>query len=126
MGHRETGVIDLDDAKPTDVLRVWYNLRYHGAKCIRGRVSSGGSGCHIEAVVPWDEWPMYRIRELVGDDPQRIAKDREKPWRPANVRFDRKGDSEAGSWVGDPTSLIRELYRGREHRLWPANPGGSV
>lgn len=104
--------IDLDMADPLDIYKAWFNLLDLGADSIKGRVSSGGNGVHLKAYGFGTEWPHYKIREMIGDDPMRIEKDRQKPWRPKGVLFDSKGDNQAGGWVDDPFSLVEELTGG--------------
>ena len=105
--------IDLDKPSRADILRVWYNLRLTKPRILKGRISSGGEGVHIAAMLPHaiSEYDMLEARRALGDDPQRIYFDETRPEsKPSQILFDTKRGKNAGEWTEDVEHLQR-MYR---------------
>lgn len=105
--------IDLDRPSRLDIIRVWYNLRHTHPRILKGRISSSGEGVHIVAAMssPIEEQEALAIRRALGDDPNRIIFDEQRPEsKPSQILFDSKRGKHAGEWVYDLESLERK-YR---------------
>lgn len=111
IGERRI-TVDLDNARPFDVVRTWYYLDRAGCYDLEARVSSSGEGFHVRGWIEAadaDEDTIERLRLGAGDHPRRVRMDREHTIKPAQVLFSRKGDGEASPWFADPWLAADEL-----------------
>jgi len=106
--------LDLDDARPLDLVRAVYGLRDAGAHEVEARVSASGEGAHVRAWFDADEVDEARVERLRlahGDHVRRTDMDREHHIKPGQVLFTYKGDAEAGPWRHDLDRVVDDLRR---------------
>lgn len=105
--------VDLDDARPLDAARAFYQLRNAGAHEIDVRVSAGGEGFHVRAWFDAADVTALDVENLrlgAGDHPRRTFMDRDHKAKPQQVLFTRKVDAEAGPWRSDPWRAVDDFY----------------
>lgn len=101
--------VDLDTARPFDVVRAWTVLESAGAYDLKARVSSGREGFHVRA---WfdaddaDERSVERLRLAAGDHTRRVDMDRRHTIKPPQVLFEG-----AAPWRSDPWRAADDLMR---------------
>lgn len=131
--------VDLDDARPFNVVRACRYLTRSGAHEVEARVSAGDEGFHVRAWFDDDDLDAGDVEELrlaAGDHVRRVEMDRAHTIKPGQVLFSRKHDDEAGEWHGDPWRAVDDLFRrsdrfdldgfGFDKRGWPRFPEGDA
>jgi len=106
--------VDLDDARPFEVVRTWHYLAGAGCYDLQARVSASGEGFHVRGwldAADADEADVERLRLGGGDHVRRVDMDREHHIKPGQVLFTRKGDAEAGPWREEPWRAVDDLFR---------------
>lgn len=110
--------IDLDWPTKLEIVTAWNRVSrtLPQGSTPQGRVSSGMHGVHIRshAVLPADVPVNETMRRQCGDDPTRIEGDIRNRLAHNQVFYDKKGNNQAGKWLGDLDELIAEYKRNCE------------
>ena len=95
--------IDLDDTNGLELLKVFYNLRYTGAEVEVYRTTRG---YHIIAYgLPITQEQSLEIREILGDDRNRIRLDRVADQKPKQILWTHKNLKPSRKQIYIPSAL---------------------